>query len=206
MINYDRAYFEDLAQPAFSAINPGYKPDVIEAPNGDGHLDTKKRYAHIAPKYFHAHTPAILRDAYHNALCEAQAWAMRLGLPMPLWPSYNDCALRLLEYPAGAGGHIHTDFDLFTVNLWRSDPSAMQQAEWSPRGVHFGELWHALGLGCSWSARLPTATAHWIEPRTYAQQSLVFFALPSPDVRLPTGGTVRDWLAERIARSRHVRT
>ena len=43
--------YKEIARYAFSEDNPGYNPEVQEAPNGDDNWDTKKRYAHIAPKY-----------------------------------------------------------------------------------------------------------------------------------------------------------
>ena len=35
----------------FEKNYPGYKPNVIESPNGDSKLDDKKRYSHVAMKY-----------------------------------------------------------------------------------------------------------------------------------------------------------
>jgi hypothetical protein len=40
----------------FSPDYPGYKPEVVESPNGDGVKDTEKRYAHVAEKYLKEYT------------------------------------------------------------------------------------------------------------------------------------------------------
>ncbi len=197
MFNAER--FAAIAECAFAPGYPGYKPNVIEAPNGDGRLDLTKRYTHIAPKYLTKDSPAVLWDAFDDAYRLACEYARALHLHHAL-PARSACALRLLEYPAGAGSAKHTDFDLFTVNLWRSDPGAIKQAAcYRHEGstVHLGELWPLL------VSRHDLATEHWVVPRDYPQQAMVFFALPAHDTELPDGRTVGEWLAERIARSRY---
>lgn len=79
-----------LHAAVFRPDYPGYKPDVVEAPNGDGKLDVRKRYAHVATKYLDAWTPANLRDAalkmflgeaFRDAYDHAWIVAERLGVP-----------------------------------------------------------------------------------------------------------------------------
>jgi hypothetical protein len=42
-----------LRNIVFQPQYPGYRPTIVESPNGDGKVDTEKRYAHVAPKYRH---------------------------------------------------------------------------------------------------------------------------------------------------------
>ncbi len=130
----------------------------------------------------------------------------------------------------GAGTAEHTDFDLFSIVLWRSHPADLElgyecTARTIPEafrdnmrlaagralnpGLHIGEIGALVGLG--------PATPHRVPARPYAQKSLIYFAMPDHGARLPcpapahggwpsdcTGGpTVGQWLAERLARSRY---
>jgi hypothetical protein len=110
----------------------------------------------------------------------------------------------------GSGSAEHTDFDLFTVNLWRSTPEDHEQIVihdggcygpepvWEPgaREFHIGELGELVGLG--------PATPHRVPARPYVQKSIVYFAMPDHDTWLPLEAcpTVGEWLKERMARSR----
>jgi hypothetical protein len=71
------------------------------------------------------------------------------------------------------------------------------------RGLHLGELGEAIGLG--------RATRHSVLPSAYPQHSIVYFAIPDHEARVPgtysaenpdVEMTVREWLNERMARSR----
>jgi hypothetical protein len=185
-----------LHEYVFSAGYPGYKPEVVEAPNGDGRLDTGKRYAHIARKY--GPHPEALVKGFEDLCILARNRAIELGIPSQYWPDVNACALRILEYPQNVGSAAHTDFDLFTINCYRSDKNALQ-AETSrvevPKDVHLGELYDEV-MGTK-HARL-----HWVMPLPKAQFSVVFFAMPAHNAVLPSGQAVGQWLEERYARSR----
>lgn len=176
---------------------------VVEAPNGDpAQLDTRKRYAHVAWKYqvqlargdapdFPAVGQITLRILLERAWFQSCELAWKLRVPAAFHPSYGDGALRVLEYPAGVGASaVHTDFDLFTINLWRNVPNPGL-----PVGrVHMGELGELLRLG--------PATPHHVEPLPVVQRSLVYFAIPDHSAVLPGGVTVGQWIAERKSRSR----
>lgn len=225
---FTREDYDTLHGLVFQDGYPGYKPAVKEIPNGDGNVDADKRYAHVATKYLGAHDdgPATLTllSYLHRAHTLALDVAKALGVQESFMPRVTECALRVLEYPAGVGGHEHTDFDLFTLSLYRSHPGLLwlddapggvPQSERSTlklqagrtlnRGLHIGELGELIGLG--------EATRHHVEPSTEAQYSIVYFALPSPDAVLPermlnmpgatkVRRTAGEWLAERYARSR----
>lgn len=195
-MNWSASDYDTLRELTFAPDYP-HKPKP-EIPNGDGLVDTGKQYRHVAMKYLmkasyryqRALLPYLMR-AHDLSLQVAAAF----GLPREAWPKLNACALRVLEYPAGVGGHRHTDFDLFTLNLWRNPPKALRTTAPLLRPeVHVGELCEMLGVG--------KACEHWVEPCAEAQQSLVYFALPNPELVLPSGLTAGAWLAERYARSR----
>jgi hypothetical protein len=145
-------------------------------------------------------------------------------VPDAFYPRTADGTLRVLEYPPGAGTAEHTDFNLFTIVCWRShesdlellrahdDGTTLEARRISP-GLHIGELGELVGLG--------SATPHRVPARPYAQTSIVYFAMPSLDARLPASACkcvrtnwhghaadcfadrpVSAWLADRIARSR----
>jgi hypothetical protein len=176
----------------FDGSYAGYKPNVIEAPNGDGKLDVQKRYLHVATKYDPPEwAREYLQRAYQRACHHA---ALDLHVPHPFWPDLDACALRVLEYPPGADSAEHTDFDLFTFNAYRNTQDVVGD---DGTGLFIGEIGEMIGLG--------KATPHSVPARPYEQHSIVFFALPSHDAVLPTGQTVGEWLKERMARSRYDR-
>lgn len=140
----------------FQPDYPGFTPGVVESPNGDGKLDTEKRYAHVAEKYLitkrtisrgqwvpdleHNNRVDILNgylDRAHNLALEV---AIAIGVPKPFWPSRKYSALRVLEYGPTAVTHPHTDFDLFTLMCYRNQerffrflPSGNEATEQSVR-------------------------------------------------------------------------
>lgn len=218
--DYDR-----LHELVFQDDYPGYRREVREIPNGDGKVDADKRYAHVATKY-------LAKDNNRDRSLELLGWlnhahalaldvAAVLDVPRDFRPKVTECALRILEYPQGVGGHEHTDFDLFTLSLFRSEPWRLKLAQPGTyidgaqlvpdppynrlirarsinRGLHIGELGALVGLG--------EATRHHVEPSDQVQHSIVYFALPSPDASLRdyvrSPATAGEWLAERYARSR----
>ncbi len=198
---------------------PGYRPKVVEAPNGDGNIDAGKRYLHVALKY---NPPKWELNYLARAHFEACRVAELLGVKAPYYPRVADATLRVIDYPAGSGSAEHKDFDLFTILLWRSHPEDLQrtptpgltsvyctqheEAERLNPGLHIGELGELVGLG--------PATPHRVPARPYPQQSIVYFAMPDHSARLPafaedveTGAefspTVGEWLKERLDRSRY---
>lgn len=187
-----------LASIVFQPDYPGFATarGVVEAPNGDGNRDGQKRYSHVAEKYLgdEDKDPGELFDYLCAAYDMANKVASALGVPQAFWPSYNAGCLRVLEYPIGVGGHLHTDFDLFTLNLYRNTPNAGL-----PAGeVHMGELGELLGLG--------PAAPHAVHPDTErVQHSIVYFAIPDHAAVLPSGQTVGSWIQDRLARSRYDR-
>lgn len=166
----------------------GYRPEVKELPNGDGKVDADKKYLHIATKY---DPPEWYLRYLARAHFEACRVAESMGVPAEYYPRVESGALRVLYYPAGVGGHMHTDFDLFTVNCYRSVAPFADE-------VHMGEIGELIGLG--------PAYPHEILPRDEPQYSIVYFALPDHKAVLPTkdgvSHTVGSWLQNRIARSR----
>jgi hypothetical protein len=206
--------YNALHSLVFSAGYPGYKPTVREIPNGDGKIDQDKRYAHVADKYLRNLSPEPdSTDTLYRYLETAHSLACRvaevLEVPQEFMPYLPECALRVLEYPAGVGGHAHTDFDLFTLSLYRSEPDRLRLGKesvgserslrvWDARklnpGLHIGELGELIGLG--------EATNHHVEPSDQVQYSIVYFALPKPGATLADGRTAGKWLSERYLRSR----
>jgi hypothetical protein len=200
--------YETLASFGFSADNPGYKPTVVESPDGDGVWDTEKKYAHIAPKYMKLVNPEVdtsaIQALYDQALVEGKRICEALELPVQYHPG-PDSTLRVLAYPPGATTAPHYDFDLFTISLFRDETRAFRYLEGeedpllvkargiSP-GIHFGEiLTEAVGA---------KATRHEVLGTPWRQKSAVFFVIPPHETVLPSGITVGAWIAERIARSR----
>lgn len=186
--------YEDLYQVMFADGYPGHTPAVAEAPNGDGKVDVAKRYSHLARKYMKRWPVPLWVDRYFVQLVQmAQDEACRLGIPTQFWPTEEDSTLRLLEYPPGSTSAEHTDFDLITLNLYRSHPTLIvPQAT-----VHIGELAEVVTKG-----RL-AATVHHVDAHpTQTQRSAVFFGMPPLGAHLPTGQTVLEWLTERKTRSR----
>jgi hypothetical protein len=120
----------------------GYKPNVVESPNGDGKLDTEKRYAHVAEKYMSGRVgdwdysrDRILEGYLDKAHQLAVEVAIAIGVPRPFWPMRKHSALRVLEYNGEAVTNPHKDFDLFTLMLYRNDESCFRYLEHqSPAG------------------------------------------------------------------------
>lgn len=207
---------------------PGYKPEVRELPNGDGKVDAEKRYAHVAQKDLTEKSLLLPLSGYqelYSYLCTAHAEATRvaeaLNVPAAFMPDIRYGALRVLEYPIGAGSHTHTDFNLFTLLCYRNDPQAGNDCDGSSPlqcfgehptqqrtlhrispGMHMGEMGALIGLG--------DATQHYVESRDYVQHSIVYFAIPDHAAPMPNYKTDRNgnawnvgtWLQERMARSR----
>ncbi len=198
---------ERLLSQIFSDQYDGYRPTPLEAPNGDGKIDEAKRYAHIALKYQHA-DPKV-QDKLDCLLVAAHAKAVRvahaLGVPEAFMPKIAYGALRVLDYPPGAGSHVHTDMGLFTVCLYRGHPKCLQgDFHELPEAVkaiddktHIGELGELVGLG--------PATRHWVVASEERQVSMVYFAIPDWAAVLPDGRTVGEYLVERLGRSRKER-
>lgn len=191
----------------FSPDYPGYKREVIESPNGDGVLDSGKKYCHIALKY---NPPDWARDFLARAHFEACRVAEILDFDPLFYPRVEDGTLRILHYPIGVGTAEHTDFNLFTITCYRSSPDDVEQQPFNKweKGVpayHIGELGEIAGLG--------RATPHRVPGRAYSQMSIVYFAMPDHKLVLPPhpgiggvqwepGQTVKGWLADRYSRSR----
>lgn len=180
----------------------GYKPNVLEAPNGDGKIDAQKRYLHVALKY---DPPPLARWYLARAHFEACRIAEAIGVPDQYYPKVENGTLRVLDYPAGAGSAEHTDFDLFTVHCYRNTPADFVRVFASPDDVrpaaeaidpdvHFGDIGAEVGLG--------PATRHLVPARDYPQQAIVYFAMPANDARMPNGSRAIDWIADRYSRSR----
>lgn len=188
--------YNDIYQLTFAASDyAGYRPEVQESPNGDGNWDKAKRYAHIATKYNPG--PELMRY-YSQAFEEACRVSKQLGIPCRLMPDWHSCCMRILDYPPGAGSAEHTDFDLFTIQLYREHPEGFvrtgtvdQEDESISSGIHFGEMAEV--------ANFRKAMSHYVKPLNVRQRSIVFFVLPNPEASLITVG---EWLTERYTRSR----
>jgi hypothetical protein len=205
---FDRADYNHLASLFTLPGYKGYKPEVLEAPNGDGKIDVQKRYLHVALKY---NPPQWALYFLARAHFEACRIAEAIGCPEAYYPKVENGTLRVLDYPPEAGSAEHTDFDLFTVHCYRSTPRDFVKVE-SPaecyalqagarRGAyvidpdaHFGEIGEAVGLG--------PATKHYVPGREYSQQAIVYFAMPANNAVMPNGTTAINWIAERCNRSR----
>jgi hypothetical protein len=185
---------------------PGYRPNVVESPNGDKNWDTEKRYAHVATKYLEPYNK-VLMGYLHRAHNKAMEVAIELGIPKEFWPDIRYGALRVLEYPPGAVTHPHKDFDLFTLMMYRNTPEDfkylsgkdvfLMEAQQLNDQIHFGEILETL---------IPAykANEHEVVADIFGrtQYSIVYFAIPDRAAVLPTGQTVGEWLEERLSRSR----
>jgi hypothetical protein len=206
--DFDGSVYANLHALVFAGDYPGYKPTVTEIPNGDGKADADKRYAHVALKYLAGYGDANVRQYLTLKLFEAHVLAERvydaLGGPPEFRPDIRYGALRVLEYPPGAVSNEHTDFDLFTLHLYRDQPDRFMRSDVPAMpaaalalnpGLHLGELGEAIGLG--------KATRHSVLASETIQRSIVYFAIPAHETPMPNGaGNVRGWLNERMARSR----
>lgn len=212
---FSRAEFDALRAIVFrlnadgTPAYPGYRPHIVEAPNGDGTLDAEKRYAHVATKYLRGYQGEGAAEM-GNVLVRCQVEALRvhaaLGLPEAWAPDLDASALRILEYPPGATSARHTDFDLFTLVAYRDpypgglvrdpDPQfGFERLKWgdtiSP-GIHFGELYELGGFGAATPHEVHAVGAGFAEDRIpgvtdVEQFSAVYFALPRHDLVLPDG-------------------
>lgn len=210
---FSAADYATLAAIVFRPDYPGNATarGVVEAPNGDSAArDTGKRYSHVAEKYYRNPPRDFTRDerildiylcrAYERA-CQV---ATALGVPEAFMPSFSAGALRVLEYPPGAGSHTHTDFDLFTLSCYRNQPDYLvrdyneQLCDDIDPGLHLGEIFELLNIPPG------IATTHHVDPSERTQHSIVYFAIPDRAAVLPSGATVGDWLTERLARSRYL--
>lgn len=202
---FSKADYDALHSLVFREGYAGYKPTVIEIPNGDGKADSEKRYAHVATKYLRTEEERrLLMPFLDIAHTKAIEIASVLNLPAAYCPRIEFGALRILDYPPGAISNEHEDFDLYTLMCYRDQPDRFVSREThSPalevmRGynaqAHLGQIATEIGLG--------PATPHWVLPSETRQQSIVYFTIPDHDSVLPSGVTVRDWLNERMARSR----
>lgn len=193
--------YHRLHSLVFKPNYPGYKPNVIESPNGDGKKDIGKRYAHINYSYM---TFTDIDTVFYEYLNKCHQYALdmsvRLGIPQDFWPNPTKSTLRVLEYPPGSTSVEHTDFDLFTVNLYRNTDNLRVTNTSYPRPVdiHYGEMLEIINPTY-------TATSHLVDANKdgLTQYSLVYFAIPNHNAVLPNGMMVKDWLEERIPRSRY---
>lgn len=240
--------YAHLHSLVFQPDYPGYKPNVVESPNGDGKKDMEKRYAHVSEKYLFVRTTETInyiKDwGYHptherdhqlqNYLNRAHDLAMQvaitIGVPREFWPVRKYSALRVLEYNAEAITNEHTDFDLFTLMCYRNLPEYFRgkMPKLRPdcgnglRETNFGPINSSEALLAH--AKQLNAQLHFgeileeVDPNTYRatphevvasggpwQYSVVYFAIPDWDSKLPSGVTVGKWLEERISRSRYER-
>ncbi len=130
---------------------PGYKPNVVESPNGDGKLDSLKRYAHVAEKYLAPKGPDTYgEDVYfthhERDFCLSQYLdrahllslevAISIGVPREFWPVRKYGALRVLEYGPDAVTNPHTDFDLFTLMCYRNLPEYFKYLDNQAKDAH----------------------------------------------------------------------
>src|SRR5688572_8116886 len=98
---FNPSEFDALRSLVFVEGYAGYKPNVIEIPNGDGKRDEQKRYAHIASKYLRGDSDSRLWQALYRCHERALQVADFLGLPKEWRPNLHASALRVLEYPPG---------------------------------------------------------------------------------------------------------
>jgi len=212
---FDDAAWADLARLFDTPGYAGYKPDQGESPNSDGKVDIGKRYLHVAPKY---NPPLWAQNYVAAAHYEACRIAEKLKVPDAFYPRHENSTLRVLDYPAGTGTVEHTDFDLFTVNLWRSTPEDHEQHEVR---THDGARWWTSGTPSHHTGRIGTlvgmgdASPHRVPARDYPQRAIVYFAMPAMAAAFPCvvferdadGNsvpcrTVKEWLAVVYSQSR----
>lgn len=203
-MKFTKEDYDEIAAFAFSSENPGYKPQVIESPNGDGIWDAQKKYAHIAPKYLNQTNNESMWFFYNMAKVAAFQVCEELGIPKEFYPG-EDSTLRILDYPPGATTAPHTDFDLFTLCMYRDDYDAfkylsgendllLMKARSISQGIHFGEILTEVNGA--------QATGHEVVGTEKRQCSIVFFVVPDHKAVLPSGLTVGEWMEERKNRSR----
>lgn len=198
--------YEALHALVFRPDYPGYKPTVLEIPNGDGKVDAEKKYAHVAPKYLATEQQQYnLMPYLETAHAMAVQAAELAGVPSAFMPDVRYGALRVLDYPPGAISNKHEDYGLFTLMCFRDQPDRFVASDLDAGPVierirtlnpqaHLGQLGEAMGLG--------RATPHEVLPSKTRQRSIVYFVISDHDAVLPDGSTVRAFLNERMARSR----
>ena len=208
--DYDESAYDEIYRHVFHKGYPGYIPSVIESPNGDHIWDLDKRYAHIAKKYLDDFTSdnisqlAFLDSVLNDAKLISNKICQHLNIPKKYWGG-DDCTMRILDYPPGATTAPHTDFDMFTITLYRNTPDAfkyldgeddplLKEARTHSCGIHLGELMTEI-TGAK-------ATKHEVIATNNMQKSIVFFVVPDHKVILPSGISVGDWMKERKERSR----
>lgn len=213
--------YRELANLVFQSDYPGYRPEVIESPNGDENWDTNKRYAHLAEKYlapfnytignkyveYRKQEIQILERYMDRAHQKAVGVAIALGVPKTFWPTRQYSAMRILEYPAGATSNPHVDFDLFTLMCYRNIPECFKYtkgmttqltfANTLNSQIHFGEILNIINPTFE-----PTEHEVVADFMNRTQYSIVYFAIPDHSAVLVTGQTVGEWIDERISRSR----
>lgn len=227
--------YAHLHSLVFRSDYPGYKPNVVESPAGDGVKDTEKRYAHVSEKYIN--TPqylmrnpeeyVALNDYLDRAHDLAMQVAITIGVPREFWPVKKYSALRVLEYNAEATTTPHTDFDLFTLMCYRNLPQYFNKLErsdigWDDAQKHLQRCYNsavALENASQFNTQIHFGELlEEIDPNRYVatkhevvasggpwQYSVVYFAIPDHEAVLPSGVTVGKWLEERISRSRYER-
>lgn len=189
----------------------GAELSQCDACNGTGRTPGK-RYLHVGAKDLAKHPGLEWPREYHDrAFAQACRVATALGVPAAYRPHEAYGALRVLDYPPGAGTVEHTDPDLFTIVLWRSTPEDLERLNpaWSiggPRNWHptvagrltneaealirRREAAHAMSPGLHIGeigelAGLGPATPHRVPARPYAQKSIIYFAIPDHAAILP---------------------
>lgn len=206
---FDSRDYDILHALVFRGDFPGYRPDQVELPNGDGVADVGKRYAHVSvrtlAKYEGAANDSALLWAYlATAHARAREIAIELGISPEWRPRLEHGALRVLEYAPSGGSALHTDFDLFTVACFRGNEGEISGPHGFPLTrlrslpdlAAFGELYEIYKPGVR-------ATKHQVLPCAKRQISIVYFAIPDHKLRLsPRALDVREWLEERLKRSR----
>jgi hypothetical protein len=202
-----------LSNLVFRDSYSGYRPNVIESPNGDGNWDTEKRYAHIAAKYLGNRNSSsrVLYEYLDRAHERSVEISIELGIPKAFWPKREYGAMRVLEYPPGSVTHPHVDFDLFTMMCYRNIKENFtyvgdKNDYWCPGLVRANELNDQIHFGEISELVIPyyKATPHEViaDHMDRTQYSIVYFSIPDHEAILPNGMTVGKWLEERMSRSR----
>lgn len=206
---FNEKVYDKLHKIVFCGDYPGYTPQVVESPNGDGKLDSAKRYAHISQKNILPYSESnpddagVLTHYLLHAHGQAVEMAKAMGIDEKYYPDLRYGALRLVEYPPGAIANPHTDFDLFTLMIYRNLPEHFEYIGGEPESslrdlnhqLHYGEILDEIGFA--------KPSPHQVTASDKTQKSMVYFAIPDWDVTLPSGLTVGEWIAERIKRSRY---
>jgi hypothetical protein len=215
---FSAADYAALAAIVFRPDYPGNATarGVVEAPAGDpAARDTGKKYAHVALKYLRQMAIStrdgwadrnILDEYLMQAHQRATEVAYELNVPSKFMPSFEHGALRVLEYPPGAGSAPHTDVGLLTLNLYRDQPDKLrtydpERSAWvasdSIPEYHLGRLAREIGIGA--------AMPHDVIGSVTEQHSIVYFAVPNHDAMLPSGQRLGNWLDRAMAKMRYDR-